>query len=111
MKYILSAVCGLRLIIPAVLLVSVSNGVAAEGSAEAQRIQLIKVTCHTCHHPASRDSSIPALHSLSADQITALLFAYKNDEELVTIMNRIAKSLPDEDIYLLGEALAADGTR
>ena len=79
-------------------------------SPTAQYIQLIKANCHTCHHPANKNESISTLRNLSAAEITTLLFAYKRDEKTATIMNRIAKSLTDEEIPLLGQALAGPAT-
>ena len=101
---------GLNALMPAAWLCLGGGAGAAESeSAAAQYIQLIKANCHTCHHPESDNDDIPPLHALSAGEIAALLFAYKNDEKTATIMNRIAKSLADEDIPPLSEALAADG--
>ncbi len=101
----------MRLILLFFLLV-VRAATAADRT-EDQRIELIKVTCYTCHAvAASEPMSIPALNNVldnaSADEIARILLDYKYDRQAATIMNRIAKALDDEDIYRLAEQLHAD---
>lgn len=86
----------------------ITQAVNATDSAEFRRIQLIEVTCYTCHGPDNSGSkSIPALNNLTAEEITSLLLDYKYDKQIVTIMNRIAKSLTDKDIHLLSKQISS----
>lgn len=73
--------------------------VNADTRLDQSYLQLIAVTCHTCHSANNRETgAIPNLDHLTAEQVKQLLVAYKTDQEKVTIMNRIAKALTDDEI-------------
>jgi len=75
------------------------NPMNADARLDQSYLQLTTVTCHTCHSANGREAgTIPNLDNLTADQVKQLLTAYKTDQEKVTIMNRIAKALTDDEI-------------
>ena len=48
---------------------------------------------------------MPQIHSLAAGDIATLMRAFKNDEVVVTMMNRIAKGYSDAEIDAIARYL------
>ena len=62
--------------------------------------------CAGCHSPDGRGPGpIPAINKLTAADISTMLRAFKSDEVVATIMNRIAKGYTDDEIDAIANYL------
>ncbi len=63
------------------------------------RSQMLANPCLSCHGPDTRSAgSIPPVVGMTSENIKAALLAFKKDERIGTVMNRIAKGYTDEEI-------------
>ena len=64
--------------------------------------------CIACHGPAGMSfGGMPQILGLDASDIATLMRLFKNDEVVVTIMNRIAKGYSDAEIDAIARYLGA----
>lgn len=69
----------------------------------------VTITCTSCHsNTVIENSTIPFVHIGDSDLIESAMLAYKYDERIGTIMNRIAKGYSDAEITQLSKHLAAN---
>ncbi|HEX9628316.1 MAG TPA: c-type cytochrome [Acidiferrobacterales bacterium] len=63
--------------------------------------------CFACHGPDGRSpGTMPSLHQLTAQNMTALLKQFKTGERPSTVMGRHAKGYSDAEIEALAEYIA-----
>ncbi len=60
--------------------------------------------CTGCH---GGDGPTPSINDLTSSEISSLMRSFKNDEIIVTIMNRIAKGYTDEEIDAIANYFGA----
>lgn len=95
------------MILRAILIVAFSALVlAAPATADETAPANLANACAGCHSPDGRGPAlIPAINKLTAADISTMLRAFKSDEVVVTIMNRIAKGYTDKEIDAIANYL------
>lgn len=70
--------------------------------------QAIALNCMSCHQlvSAASDTVMPALKSLSEQQIQQALLDFKYDKKNATLMPRIAKGYSDSELIAVAEFLS-----
>ncbi|MDH4134366.1 MAG: c-type cytochrome [Gammaproteobacteria bacterium] len=64
--------------------------------------------CFACHGPNGvSPGSIPSLHSLTANNISEMLKAFKNGHRPSTVMNRHAKGYTNTEIEAISSHIAS----
>jgi sulfide dehydrogenase cytochrome subunit len=72
----------------------------------------IAAACATCHGPNGHSQgAIPSINTMSAENLMAILQAFRSGERQGTVMNRIAKGLDDAEIQAVAVHLASPPSR
>lgn len=71
---------------------------------------LLAASCSGCHVQAATYDAFPPIYGRPAAEIREAMLAFRSDERKGTVMNRIAKGYSEEDIGLLAEYIAAQGS-
>lgn len=89
------------------LLAAVGWLAATPAMAQNANPQLLTVSCSGCHGPAGRSpGAIPAINGRTAQDLAAILRAFRANERPATIMNRIARGYSDEEIDAVAREIA-----
>lgn len=89
------------------LLSLLAAGSTMAQTAQAQSAQAMTQNCLVCHGPGAKGSlAIVALAGRPKELIAQQMLAFKTDQRLGTIMNRIAKGYSDEQIGAIAEFVA-----
>lgn len=80
------------------------------GPVSYEQAALLASACFNCHGPEGvSPGPIPSITGFSADQLIALLNAFKADEIAgTTVMSRIARGYDDAEIAAIAAYLAGD---
>ena len=96
------------------LLVLPSAGNLAAGPIEAgdgnEGIALLAASCSGCHSKTIADDGFAQIYGRPASEIRDAMLAFRNDERVGTVMNRLAKGYSQSEIDLLSNFLAAQPT-
>lgn len=60
-------------------------------------------SCLGCHDVAAGDNPVPALGTLSSEQMVAAMKAFRTGARPGTVMDRIAKGFSDEEIEAIAD--------
>ncbi|WP_455205168.1 c-type cytochrome [Kaarinaea lacus] len=76
--------------------------------AQTPTASMLANTCAGCHgtHGSSVGPASPSIAGISAEYFIESMEAYKNDERVATVMNRIAKGYSEEEIKIMAEYFA-----
>lgn len=64
------------------------------------------VSCSGCHAPAGVGGAVPAIVGRPAEEIVAIMAAFRDGTRPATVMDRIAKGFSDEEIRAIAVWLA-----
>jgi sulfide dehydrogenase cytochrome subunit len=78
------------------------GGLALPAAADETAPANLANACAGCH---GGDGAIPMIDELTSEEIAEMLRLFKNDEVVVTVMNRIAKGYTDEEILAIANYL------
>jgi sulfide dehydrogenase cytochrome subunit len=100
----------MKAIVLAATLAGMASGTAAQ-AVEPQRNppsgEMLARNCITCHgQAAAGEGAIPALRSLTADQIATAMRDFRSGKRRGTIMNRIAEGYSTDEDQRIGQYLA-----
>ena len=68
-------------------------------------------SCLGCHPVAASDSPVPALATLTAEQIVTAMQAYRSGARPATVMDRVAKGFSDEETHAIAQWYARAKTK
>jgi cytochrome c553 len=60
-------------------------------------------SCLGCHSVAADDGPVPALSTLTAEQIVTAMRAFRSGAREATVMDRIAKGFSDEEVHAIAQ--------
>jgi len=97
------SICGKMLMLAAVMALR-----APTAGAQSADPRLLALSCAGCHGPEGRSpGTIPALHGQGEGAIAAALRSFRDGQRPSTVMARIAKGYPDQEIDAVAREIAA----
>lgn len=71
-------------------------------------VALLAASCSGCHAKAASDDAFPPIYGRPAAEIREAMLAFRADERIGTVMNRIAKGYSESEIGAMADYLADD---